>query len=332
MQCFYALAIRFNCPFEPRKARAKFSQPELECRSEVQSSGSRFSSEYFWIPLLLTGWHSHPMKSAVTISLAPEAKGGPFVFWDGLAAGCEQASRLGFDAVEIFPASAESLNIKELRSLLKQHRLQLAGVGTGAGWVKHKLRLTDPDAAIRQRAREFASDLVAAAGELGAPAIIGSMQGRCETELNRPQALDWLGQALEELSARAAPFHQVLLFEPLNRYETDVFTRQSEAAIFLRSMQSNNVRLLCDLFHMSLEERSIPDTLLEVGSLIGHIHWADSNRQAMGFGHTEVAPIVAALGKSGYSGYLSAEVFPLPDGLTAAQQSLDSFRRWASFS
>jgi sugar phosphate isomerase/epimerase len=79
---------------------------------------------------------------------------------------------------------------------------------------------------------------------------------------------------------------------------------------------------------MNLEERSIGDTLLEVGPLIGHIHWVDSNRQAMGFGHTEIAPIVAALRAIGYSGYLSAEVLPIPDGVAAARQSLESIRRW----
>jgi sugar phosphate isomerase/epimerase len=270
------------------------------------------------------------MKSAVTISLVPEAKGGPFVFWDDLAGGCEHASKLGFDAVEIFPESAESLNLKEVKNLLAKHRLQVAAVGTGAGWVKHKLRLTDPEAAVRRRAREYACGLVAVAGELGAPAIIGSMQGRCEAGVNRPQALAWLGEALEELSGRSAQFNQVLLYEPLNRYETDVFTRQGEAAVFLRQLRSNNVRLLCDLFHMNLEERSIADTLRDVGPLIGHVHWADSNRQAMGFGHTDVAPIAAALRESGYAGYLSAEVFPLPDSIAAAQQSVDSFRRWTS--
>ena len=39
------------------------------------------------------------MKSAVTISLVPEARGGPFVFWDDLAAGCRSAKALGFDDV-----------------------------------------------------------------------------------------------------------------------------------------------------------------------------------------------------------------------------------------
>src|ERR1700722_10869292 len=272
------------------------------------------------------------MKSAVTISLVPEAKGGPFVFWDDLAESCRHASKLGCDAVEIFPTSAESLNLKEVKSLLAHHRLQVAAVGTGAGWVKHKLRLTDPDPDIRRRAREFVSGLVAIAGELGAPAIIGSMQGRCEAGVSHPQILEWLSEALEELGGQSAKFNQVLLYEPLNRYETDVFTRQGEAATFLRGLRSKNVRLLCDLFHMNLEERSIADALLEVGPLLGHIHWADSNRQAMGFGHTEVAPIIAALRSIGYSGYLSAEVLPLPNSLATAKQSIDSIRRWTSTS
>jgi len=46
------------------------------------------------------------MHSAITISLVPETRGGPFVFWDDLAAGCEKAASLGFDAVEVFPRSA----------------------------------------------------------------------------------------------------------------------------------------------------------------------------------------------------------------------------------
>jgi sugar phosphate isomerase/epimerase len=270
------------------------------------------------------------MKSAVTISLVAEAKGGPFVFWDGLEDGCRQASELGFDAVEIFPPSAEALKVEETRRLLDDCHLGLAAVGTGAGWVKHKLRLTDPDPAGRRRAREFAGKVIAAAGELGAPAIIGSMQGRCDAGAGRARVLQWLGEALEELGGQAASHRQALLYEPLNRYETDVFSRQGEAAAFLRALPSKNIRVLCDLFHMNLEERSIADALREVGPLVGHVHWADSNRLAMGFGHTEAGPVMAALREIGYGGYISAEVLPIPSAAAAAKQSLESFRRWTS--
>jgi sugar phosphate isomerase/epimerase len=44
----------------------------------------------------------------------------------------------------------------------------------------------------------------------------------------------------------------------------------------------------------------------------------------MGFGHTDPAPIQAALREISYSGYLSAEIFPLPDPDTAASQTLRS--------
>jgi sugar phosphate isomerase/epimerase len=57
------------------------------------------------------------------------------------------------------------------------------------------------------------------------------------------------------------------------------------------------------------------------------VHLADSNRRAAGFGHTDFAPVVAALRDVGYTGYLSAEVLALPDPRRAAEQTIASFRR-----
>ena len=57
------------------------------------------------------------MKSAITICLVPEARSGPFVFHDGLAAGCRAAVDLGFDGVEIFPESGGALDTAEVYKL-----------------------------------------------------------------------------------------------------------------------------------------------------------------------------------------------------------------------
>src|SRR5689334_7034113 len=118
------------------------------------------------------------IKSAVTISLVNEARGGPFVFWDDLAGGCRRAAELGFDAVEVFAPSADSVDPHLLKQLLIDNRLTLAAVGTGAGWVRGKLNLTLPDAGKRAEARAFIKSIIDLGGPLGAPAIIGSMQGR----------------------------------------------------------------------------------------------------------------------------------------------------------
>jgi sugar phosphate isomerase/epimerase len=267
------------------------------------------------------------MRSAVTVSLVPEARSGPFVFAHGLADACAQAAALGFDAVEVFPPAADAPALTELPALLERHRLRVAAVGTGAGWLVHRLTLTHPDAAVRERAREFIRGIVDCAGRLGAPAIIGSMQGRWEGDVSRPQALAWLGEALEDLGAHAARHGVTLLYEPLNRYETNLFNRLDDTAAWLRTLRTPHVRLLADLFHMAIEEADLAEALRAAGPLVGHVHFADSNRRAIGFGHTDVAPLVAALREIGYAGFLSAEVFPLPDAATAAKQTIDSFRR-----
>jgi sugar phosphate isomerase/epimerase len=272
-------------------------------------------------------------RTAVTVCLVAEAGRGPFVFHTrempgGLAAACRSAADTGFEAIELFPADgAAAFPTADLRALLPAHGLAVAAVGTGAGWVKHGLQLCHADATERARAREFIAGIIDAAGEFGAPAIIGSMQGRSSPGVPRTAALDLLADALDDLGRRAARHAQPLLYEPLNRYETDLFNHQAVAAAWLDGRGLADVRLLCDLFHMNIEEADLAAALEAVGDRLGHVHWADSNRRAVGFGHSDMAPVVAALGRIGYAGYLSAEVFPLPTAAAAARQTITSLGR-----
>ncbi len=267
------------------------------------------------------------MKSAVTISLVTEAAGGPFVFWHDLEAGMRQAAELGFDAVEIFAPAPEVLNDPVIGSLLTKYKLRLAAVGTGAGWVKHKLALTSPDAAIRAKARDFIRDIVNAGGRYGAPAIIGSMQGRWADTIDKPTALKLLGESLIELGDAASKHGVPLIYEPLNRYETNLITTMADGVSYLQSLGTSNVKLLADLFHMNIEEVNVADGLRAGGAFIGHVHFVDSNRRAVGSGHTDFAPIMQALRDIGYSGYFSAECFAYPDSFEAARLTIEGFRR-----
>src|SRR5437773_6085761 len=216
------------------------------------------------------------MQSAVTISLVPEARGGPFVFSGDLATSCARAAELGFDAVEIFPRAADEINARELRGLLRKHNLKLAAMGTGAGWLAHKLRLTDSDALVRERARNFVASIIDLAAGFGAPAIIGSMQGRSEGNLTRDGAIEKLREALETLGPRAHAAGVPLLFEPLNRYETNLINTVADGLELLRSLRTQNVKLLCDLFHMNIEEPNIGESIRQAGPWMGHLHLADS--------------------------------------------------------
>src|SRR5258707_14813303 len=108
-------------------------------------------------------------RSSVTISLVPEAKGGPFIFWGDFAENCARAAQLGFDAVEVFAPSAQALASTALREQLSSRKLALAAAGSGAGWLLHRLTLTHADSKVREQARQFVGQIVDAAGGLGAP-------------------------------------------------------------------------------------------------------------------------------------------------------------------
>lgn len=265
------------------------------------------------------------MKSAITISLVEEARKGPFVYHDGLADGCERAAAAGFDAVELFVPSTEEL--PELAGLLEKHGLSLAAIGTGAGWVKHKLSLTDGDAKKRGQAKAYIEGVIDLAAQHGAPAIIGSMQGRSGEGVSHKEAIGYLKDALNELGPYAKDKGKPLFYEPLNRYETNLFNTLAEGVEVIEDLKTDNVKLLADLFHMNIEEADLAQAIRDAGKHVGHVHFVDSNRRAAGMGHMDHGPIVAALKDIGYKGYLCAEAFPLPDADACAKMTIDTIKR-----
>jgi sugar phosphate isomerase/epimerase len=268
------------------------------------------------------------IRSAVTVSLVEEARGGPFVFWHDLADSFGRAQKLGFDGIEIFPPAADAVEPARLRLLLNDHGLALAAVGTGAGWVKRRLTLTHPDVAARVKARDFIREIIDFAGQFHAPAIIGSMQGKSGDGVEHPTALGYLADALESLGEHARQYKVPLIYEPLNRYETNLANTLDSGAKILRSLSTSNVVLLADLFHMNIEEINPADAIRSARKHVGHVHFVDSNRRAAGYGHIDFAPIAQALHEIDFKGFASAEAFPIPDPQTAAEQTIYAFHRY----
>lgn len=268
------------------------------------------------------------IRSAVTIALVPQLKSGPWIFWEDLELGMKKAAALGFDGIELFTASAAAFDPDHLGELLEKYQLQLAAVGTGAGKVLHGWTLTDPDPEIRKKAISFISDMIEFGAKFGAPAIIGSMQGNVLPSGDRKETLDWLEQGLETLGKKAASEGVFLIYEPLNRYESNLLNTLESGSTFLENSNLKNVKLLADLFHMNIEEDNLATAIMDYGKYIGHVHFADSNRKPMGLGHTDMKPIAAALKEIGYDGFVSAEAFPIPSPDAAAEQTIREFRKW----
>ena len=268
------------------------------------------------------------VRAAVTLSLVPEVRGGPFVFWDEVAPACAAAARIGFHGIELFPSSAAAVPAAEVRAALAASGLALAAVGTGAGGVVHGLSLAHPDPAARLRAVAFVRAIIDLAAPFDAPAIVGSMQGSSAHGEPREEALARLADSLAQLAEHAAGAGGRVLLEPLNRYETDLCNTLQQGGELLVRVGSERLALLADLFHMNIEEHDIAAALGAAAAQLGHLHFVDSNRRPAGCGHLAYAPIAAALRAAGYRGWASAEAFPYPDPEAAARQTIYGYRAY----
>jgi sugar phosphate isomerase/epimerase len=136
-----------------------------------------------------------------------------------------------------------------------------------------------------------------------------------------------LAKALDDLGQYADSQDTFLLYEPLNRYETNLVNTVGAGVTLLQSLKTQNVKLLADLFHMNIEEANIAHAIRQGPGYIAHVHFVDSNRKAAGLGHLDYGPIARALKDIGYHGYASAEAFPLPDSKTAAAKTIAAFKK-----
>jgi sugar phosphate isomerase/epimerase len=154
------------------------------------------------------------------------------------------------------------------------------------------------------------------------------MQGRwCET-VGQDQAMHYLQSALNELGEQALKYNVPLIYEPLNRYETNIINSLAQGSALLADLKTKNVKLLADLFHLNIEEVNIADSIRHAAGDIGHVHLADSNRRPATLGHIDFGPIAQALAEISYGGYISAECLPYSDSDSAAETTIKAFRKY----
>ena len=100
------------------------------------------------------------VKSCATLALVPEITTGPWIYWEKPEVSIPKAAELGFDAVELFTASSDAVDVEQLQRLCDANEIRIAAVGTGAGKVLYGWSLTSPDKRVREEAIAFAREMV----------------------------------------------------------------------------------------------------------------------------------------------------------------------------
>ncbi len=241
----------------------------------------------------------------------------------GLGDAIAMAARIGYDAVEIMPRGVDDPRPETLRAMAEGTGVEIAAIASGFIAVECGLTLTHPDVGIRRRAVEALCGCLDAARRAGARLVsCGVVRGKLQPQTTPAEATAYLTDGIRRCGRYAGELGLVLAVEPGNRYETDFVHTVAEGLELLHAVKLPSVRLMIDTFHMNIEEPSIPDAVRQAGPHLAHVHFADSNRLAPGWGHLDFRAVAAALREIRYDGTIGLEMALAPDFAAAASQGV----------
>ncbi len=116
-------------------------------------------------------------------------------------------------------------------------------------------------------------------------------------------------QVFAEVADYAKKRNITIAPEPINRYESYVFTAADEVLDMIESIGSNNLGLHLDTFHMNIEENNFYDPIIRAGNKLKHFHITESDRGMTGEGNVHWDDLFRALSEINYQGPLVLENF-----------------------
>jgi len=241
------------------------------------------------------------MKLAVQESMLPGV---------ALAEKVALAEDLGFEGVELIGHGLTS-RVEEIRLAFKDRRIRPSTICAG-----YPGTLVTADPSLRQMCRQGILELLEIAAEfemVGLIVVPVFNHLRDLPDLTPVATAQELGEQLliAQLQEIAPAIERLggprILLEPLNRYEADFLTCPQKAAKIVREVNSPAVAIMCDLFHMNIEQPDTPATLEAVADCCRHIHLADNTRSEPGSGCIDFAAAFDVLKANGYDGYMALE-------------------------
>lgn len=264
------------------------------------------------------------MKGCIVV--AEDTKFGPIPIKGRLEETLPQLPRLGISQVELNLKYPFTLEKRRLKKLLADNSLKLAALASGYPYFMEGISFTDEKAEVREKAVERIYRYIELAGELESQVIIGSIRGQAPEGINAEVSYGWFLDAMDKCLAKASREGVILALEPVNRYEMNLVNTVAQGLEVIEKLNSPNLKLLVDTFHMNIEEPSICESIRTADGHVSHVHLADSNRWPMGKGHIDFDSILETLRSINYEGALSAELLPLPDPEDAVKMIVEFFQ------
>ena len=246
----------------------------------------------------------------------------PILLVGNITDNIKKAAELGYDGLEVHIRETAKLDYDAIREAMDKYSIRLSCIATGKLNTLGKVDLIDTRPYIIESALEGLRKYTAMAKELGTDLVLGWLRGSVPADGNREYHMNELAGNLKKVCEYAADFGVRIFLEVINRYESNLFNKCSEAKDFIDQYEIPNCLIHLDSFHMNIEETDPAEAIRLAGNKLGYFHIADNTRCVPGGGSIDFSSQIEALIDIEYSGYVSVECLPGPDGYMTAKDAV----------
>lgn len=267
------------------------------------------------------------MKTSIT-AIESASWSTPLVLRGSFTESIARAARLGYEGIELHITDSDQLDKAAIQNALRDNHISLTSIGTGPSYSQHHIFMTHALKEVREEAVRRMKGHIRFGAETGAVVIIGLIKGQRKDCLEPKRYETYFETGMETCIREAERLGVTMVFEVIDRFESDWLNTIDEGLALLERFSSNQLKLHLDTFHMNIEEGNLRDAIRRAGKQIGHIHVADSDRWYPGHAHYDFRETFDALQEVGYEGAVALESFLYPEPETAARLALDEVHRY----
>jgi len=239
-----------------------------------------------------------PIFGTTILSFIPgwTAEGGRFAI--------EKTAEYGFDMLEIILPSSLDFDAKTTKRQLDDNRI--------SGRCTLNLPANCHIPLYPEQATSLIKSALDKVAEMEGDFLGGVLHSAIGTFTGNPCTKEEriiIQQVFMEVADYASKRNITIAPEPINRYESYVFTAADEVLDMIESIGKPNIGLHLDTFHMNIEERNFYDPIIRAGNRLKHIHITESDRGMTGEGNVHWDDFFKALAAINYQGPLVLENF-----------------------
>lgn len=236
------------------------------------------------------------------------------------------AKESGFDYVEFW--TWKDKNTKQIKELCQVHDLKIASFSGDQEFSmidedQREDYISFVEASIETAQFLNCNHLVVHSNALGENGVVIDPY----LHVSDVKKMAVMSDVLKSLAVIAEAANITLLLEALNTvvdHPGNFLTFTKDAAELIRVVNSSNVKILYDIYHMQIMEDNLIETLKSYIDAIGYIHVADvPGRHEPGTGEINFANVMTVLKELDYNGFVGFELDPERDSREAVRAILN---------